>query len=385
MKNFARKLSWLLALCMLLALVPTALAASYTSRWEYNGTTYDNLQNAVNAVPAGNTEPAVIKMTTPGDGCGVVVDGNRNIVFDFNGGTYEIGNPTVGSTGTETNGFQLLKGSTVKFMNGTLTSQVAKLLIQNYSDLTLENVTVEAPASSPMLCLVSNNFGSLTVKGNTQINAVGSQVAFDVWYGMYDVYADGIEVIFDESFTGSVSGPIEYGAKNTTTTANNTDWKDKATITMNGNGDFSGASFDATGVLDNVADANITINGGVVPANTPAAFLNGETATRADGSIVVGAAAVVMNIPAAYGEKDFVSIIDWKKVQDVVVPVPEEEGEAYTLKAPAYLRIDKATTAKFVKVFKVDTAVTVYEIADGWATVKVGDLTGYVKADLLKK
>ena len=45
---------------------------------------------------------------------------------------------TVGSSGTETNGFQLLKGSTVAFKNGTINAGKAKIVIQNYADLTLD-------------------------------------------------------------------------------------------------------------------------------------------------------------------------------------------------------------------------------------------------------
>ena len=40
----------------------------------------------------------------------------------MNGHTYTVSKPTVGSSGTETNGLQLLKGSTVTFKNGTLNS-----------------------------------------------------------------------------------------------------------------------------------------------------------------------------------------------------------------------------------------------------------------------
>ncbi len=58
---------------------------------------------------------------------------------------------TVGSSGTETNGFQLLKGSTVAFKNGTINAGKAKIVIQNYADLTLEDVTLDAQDSK--ICL----------------------------------------------------------------------------------------------------------------------------------------------------------------------------------------------------------------------------------------
>ena len=54
----------------------------------------------------------------------------------------------------------------------------------------------------------------MTVKGNTEILANEGNVAFDLWYGMSNSYAEeGISVTFDESFTGKVDGKIEYGSQ----------------------------------------------------------------------------------------------------------------------------------------------------------------------------
>ena len=47
-------------------------------------------------------------------------------MVDFGGHSYCGSSPTVGSTGTETQAFQLLKGSTVVFKNGILKITVPK-------------------------------------------------------------------------------------------------------------------------------------------------------------------------------------------------------------------------------------------------------------------
>ena len=102
--------------------------------------TYSTLQKAVDAV-TDNT-PTTIKLLDNASGDGVIVPSDRNITFDLGGHTYTVSQNTVGSPGTETNGFQLLRNSTVAFQNGKLTSTAStcQMLIQNYCNLTLLNV-----------------------------------------------------------------------------------------------------------------------------------------------------------------------------------------------------------------------------------------------------
>ena len=60
----------------------------------------------------------------------------KNVIIDFNGYELELGEPLVGSAGTVTQNFQLLKNSTIVLKNGTLKgASAAKRLIQNYANL----------------------------------------------------------------------------------------------------------------------------------------------------------------------------------------------------------------------------------------------------------
>lgn len=170
-------------------------------------TYFETLPKAVAAAKDGET----VTLLKDASGDGVVVPSGSNIVIDFAGYTYDIDGTTVGSTGTETNGFQLLKNSTIEFRNGTLTSSKAKILIQNYSNLTLKDMTLDGTGllgANPYV--VSNNFGEVMITGNTSITAAPDGFAFDVYYWPGGGYSEGVSVTLDT--TGTIIGNIEYAS-----------------------------------------------------------------------------------------------------------------------------------------------------------------------------
>ena len=269
-------------------LVPTAMAEgemaeapAVTKVAKVGNVEYATLAEAVEAVPTDSTETEIVLLKDY-IGSGIKVVAGKNIVFNLNGKTYTVDKPTVGPSGTETNGFQLLKDSKVTFKNGTLDSATGAdslpnggILIQNYCDLTLENVTLDTSANSNISYVISNNFGSLTAKGNTVIKAADGKVAFDLWYGMNSngLYDDGVSVTFGTDFTGSVTGKIEYGAHSRV--PSNSNWKDKARLTI-ANGNFDTTFVDSNN-NDGVApeDFNITIIGGTFSSDVSAYVPNG--------------------------------------------------------------------------------------------------------------
>ena len=222
---------------------------------------YASLVEAIAAVPTDNTPTTIVLLKNVENGAGFIANAGQNIIIDFAGHTYDASAPTVGSAGTETNGCQLLKDSKVTLKNGTLTSTTAKILVQNYCDLTLDNMELYANNN---FCgyIVSNNFGSLTVKGKTNITAVQGKVAFDLWYGLsgQGLYDDGVTVSFGKDFTGTIAGKIEYGAQSRITSTN---WTDKVKLTIeSGNFDVNFVRSSTTN-LGNIANANIVITGGI--------------------------------------------------------------------------------------------------------------------------
>lgn len=222
-----------------------------------NGTNYSSLAEAVNAAKAGETVTLLQDWT----GSGIKINsGEKNgLTIDLNGHTYTVTNPTVGSTGTETNGFQLLKGGSLTFKNGTIiaSSKSAKILIQNYSNLTLDGVTLNGVEGVTDYVL-SNNNGTTTLTGGTIINAPDGTIAFDAYYGLSSVYESVIVKVED----ATINGKIEYATNNGSTPPDGAH-----EINISG-GNFTDPN--AAGFLDEGASLTlITDQGYLVITNSP--------------------------------------------------------------------------------------------------------------------
>ena len=165
-----KTMAMLLALLLVAVMLPvTAMAEDVTQVG-----TYSEFKAAVDAGKS-------VKFTADISGNGLVVASGNNLVIDLGGFTYTIDGTTVGSSGTETNGMQLLQGSTITIKNGKITSQKAQILIQNYCNLTLDGVTLDGSSLrgyGPYT--LSNNNGDIVITGNTNIIAKTGGVAFDV-------------------------------------------------------------------------------------------------------------------------------------------------------------------------------------------------------------
>ena len=143
-------------------------------------TKYEILEEAWNAVNDGET----ITLLANCEGNGLIAPQGKfttGLTVDFAGFTYTVDGSTVGSAGTETNAFQLLKDNKIIFQNGTITSEKAKILVQNYSDLTLEGMTLTLDnANYASAYTLSNNNGNVVIDGTTiNANPAGG-FAFDV-------------------------------------------------------------------------------------------------------------------------------------------------------------------------------------------------------------
>ncbi len=247
-------LSVLMAVLMLAASFTATAFAEDEAVAKIGEIDYPSLEAAVAAVPKDGTETTVT-LLKDSSGNGIVVNAGQNVVIDFGGYTYLADGKQVGSEGTENLSFQLLNGSKVTLKNGVITSTKTKMLVQNYCELVLEDITLDGTQSELNQYTLSNNFGNTVIKGATNILGDEDTVAFDIWYGMFASYEDGVSVTFDETFTGEVVGAIEYGAHSRVTADG---WQEKAALVI------KAGSFDTEFVAtsDDIENANIEISGG---------------------------------------------------------------------------------------------------------------------------
>lgn len=146
---------------------------------------------------------------------GISIASGNNLVFDLGGNKITFNEDTlVGSKGTESQNMQLLKDSNITIKNGTLvSSNDAKMLVQNYSSLTLEDITLEARTAkisdgSYKFYALSLNNGSINIKGKT--NIYSNEIAFDAYWWPAMNYVEGAQVKVNT--TGKVIGTIEIDA-----------------------------------------------------------------------------------------------------------------------------------------------------------------------------
>ena len=262
-------------------------------------TYYRTLTDAYAALPRG-TAAAPAEATTitllkdsAGGGIGSDTDKYMNYVIDFKGHTYTVGAPAVGSTGTVSQGIRVLKGSTAKFMNGTLKAANYNDLVQvvhTYGNVTFQDFTVDASEDTYAWAAVEPDNGTLNILGDSSILARTGNYGLYVAFWPRGGYTDGTTVTIDT--TGKITGKLAY------------EWDDVADISKqqteskailnieNGNFDITGIETLFTSsipVEKKIAKINIS-NGyfSVDPSNYCVSGKTGISTGRADYPYTVG-------------------------------------------------------------------------------------------------
>lgn len=131
------------------------LADGETAVAKIGDTEYPTLQAAIDAVSDNNTDAVTINViadVAAGSGLATnstAADGHaKNIIINFDGHTYTVENPAVGSTNTKSQAMHWAAGSTIVLQNGTITTSDnasgIKMMMQNYANLTINNMTIDA-------------------------------------------------------------------------------------------------------------------------------------------------------------------------------------------------------------------------------------------------
>ncbi len=165
---------------------------------EINGKQYASLSDAIAAAKDGAEIRLLSDVTENG------MDIEKSFTLDFNTHTLTVEDPMVGSTGTKTNAIRFLKNgdttNTVVLKNGSIKSSKARILIQNYANLTVDNMVLDL-SEQPLYGYVLSNNNGVTVINNSTISAptAAGSLAFDACafstYGDVSVTLRGNSVI----------------------------------------------------------------------------------------------------------------------------------------------------------------------------------------------
>ena len=212
------------------------VATQYTVERDSYGTQYDkdatypvtdatSIATAVADLATAGKKNVVVTVANNMDNTsGIKTAKGNTLTMDLNGKSVGVSYGQ-GSTNTTTNGMQLLQGSTVTLKNGTYKANHGNdadhniaILIQNYSNLTIENCTLDMREANDTngntantSYALSTNCGKVVIKGNTNIFARNAtEYALDVMHWENTGYEDeGTSVTFDETMTGTVDGKID--------------------------------------------------------------------------------------------------------------------------------------------------------------------------------
>ena len=317
-----------------------------------NGKGYATLQDAVDAVTTD--EETTVTLLCGASGNGVQVPSGRNIIFDLGGFTYTIAGDTVGSSGTETNGFQLLRDSNITFKNGTITSTKAKILIQNYSNLTLDGVTLngaQLEGSAPYT--LSNNFGDTVIKDSTIIAGEGGY-AFDVYYWPSNGYTDGVSVTVEGNSV--IDGDVQYGSDNSKTD----EVAKKATLAIT-SGTFTG-TFSTYG-LNASKETGINITGGTFSKDVSDYVQPGMKLEN--GTVVINADTAVAKI-GSVGYDTLAAAIAAAEDGDIITMLKE-----YDATSTITFNADKGVT---LDLGEYELTLSRFNLVQGRLTVKNGSV-----------
>lgn len=247
-------------------------------------TYYKTLADAYAALPrnAGtDSEPTTITVLKDSEGKAIGSDSDKgmNYVIDFGGHTYTVGKPAVGSTGTETQGLRVLKGSKAVFKNGTLKAvnyPDMKMPVHTYGDVTFEDFTVDATEDSYAQIAYEIDNGSLNMLGNSSILAYPGKIGLYVSFWPRGGYTDGTTVNIDT--TGKITGKMVYEWDDKADTAEQQK-ENKAVLNIkNGNFDITNIQTLFTSSLpSNLKVPKIYISGGYFTVDPSAYCVTGKT------------------------------------------------------------------------------------------------------------
>lgn len=189
-------------------LIMPSVADANGAAAQIDGKNYETLTDAIDDAAIGAKIDVLRNVFY---GTGKVINSGSNFSIDFNNNSYHADKKSVGSAGTETQLFQILKGSNITMKNGNLSATSSgdaefKMLIQNYSDLILDNMVIDGRGDI-VLYTVSNNNGNVSIN-NSKIYADAGQVALDAYYWP-TAYGDVVVNVDNTEIVGRIEATVQ--------------------------------------------------------------------------------------------------------------------------------------------------------------------------------
>lgn len=170
-----------------------------------DGVEYESPYEAMKSIVEADKDGSTIEIysDSTGGGIGIMNGGNpavftKGLTVDFNGHDYVFSTAPVGSPGYETQGFHFERDNTVILRNGTIINNEggAQFMIQNYSNLTLDNI--ELIPDGQVSELISINCGTVVLKNGTKLNKLTNSDGYnaDLYYWPPN-YPEGCTLIIE--------------------------------------------------------------------------------------------------------------------------------------------------------------------------------------------
>lgn len=178
---------------------------------------YTSLKEAVDAV----TDSGYITLLKGEDGDGILIpEGNRTLTIDLNGKTYNVVNNFIAD---KNSGINLGKGNSVILQNGVIASNSKKIstLVQNYSNLRLQDVTLDGLTGGSFgqsvngdCSVLSCNYGKTVITGTSDIKGRDGNgfKTVSITCLRSDVY-NSVSVEFDSNYEGTVYNRVYFDSE----------------------------------------------------------------------------------------------------------------------------------------------------------------------------
>lgn len=186
-----------------------------------DGRFFDSLQGAVDGIKDNETAEIVL-LKTVNDGDGILIpEGNKTLTIDFNNKTYNV---TKNFIKDKNSGINIGKGNHIVLKNGMIASSSMEIatLVQNYSDLTLQDVSLDGLTDNSFgqnfrsgdCSVLSCSSGKTVITGKSDIKGRSGNGfrTVDVTCLRSDSYNE-VSVLFDSNYTGSVYNRVYFDSE----------------------------------------------------------------------------------------------------------------------------------------------------------------------------